>query len=63
MNKLSTSAKEAIIQKVLAKDGRTMIEIAKSYNIGISPLSKRLKIYRNNGTMNNQKAEKATQVL
>ncbi len=36
MSKLSTEAKQAIIEKVLSKDGRTIREIAESYNVGYS---------------------------
>jgi transposase-like protein len=33
MSKLSAEAKQAIIDKVLAKDGRTVREIAEAHNI------------------------------
>jgi transposase len=51
MNKLSADAKHAIVQKVLAKDGRSMTEIAKAHNIGCSTLSTWVSRYRNGGIM------------
>lgn len=63
MNKLSTHAKEAIIQKVLAKDGRTLNEIAKAHNVGASSLNRWLKIFRGCGTITDQKTGKVTQVI
>ena len=38
MHKLSAEAKQAIIDKVLARDGRTVREIAELHNIGYSTL-------------------------
>ena len=34
MNKLSTGAKQAIIEKALSNDGRSVTEIARAYNVG-----------------------------
>ncbi|MFU8797961.1 MAG: hypothetical protein ACNA7Y_04640 [Gammaproteobacteria bacterium] len=56
MQKLSTSAKQAIVEKALAKDGRTLTEIAKSHNIGLSTLGKWLGHYRKYGTIEKQSA-------
>ena len=63
MNKLSTEAKQAIVEKVLAKDGRTKGEIAKAYNIGYSTLSKWIKKYRDYGTINVHKSGSNNQAL
>lgn len=54
MQRLSTSAKQRIIEKALSKDGRTLNEIAKAHNIGLSTLGKWLRKYRKNGTIKNQ---------
>ena len=59
MNKISASAKQAIIEKVLAKDGRTLREIAKSHNISTSSLSKWLRSYRKYGTIKEQGSSKS----
>lgn len=61
MQKISTKAKQAIVEKVLAKDGRTLSEIAKAHNIGRSTLSKWLKHYRHHGTIEKQGAIKSIQ--
>jgi hypothetical protein len=37
MSKFSIEAKQAIIEKVLSKDGRTLREIAESYNPDSAP--------------------------
>lgn len=58
MNKLSTGAKQAIIEKVLSKDGRSVAEIARAYNIGRSTLDGWIKRHREYGTINKQKVEK-----
>ena len=63
MNKLSTDAKKAIVQKVLEKDGRTMTEIAKAHNIGCSTLSKWVRRYRDGDIMFNKSATASTQAL
>ena len=60
MQQLSTSAKQAIIEKALAK-GRTLNEIAKAHNIGLSTLGRWLRYYRKNGTIGEQKAAKENQ--
>ena len=52
MNNLSSDNIEAIIQKVLSKDGRTVKEIATSNNISESTIYKWLKRYRDGGTIN-----------
>lgn len=59
MNRISTSAKQAIIEKVLAKDGRTLREIAKLHNIGTSTLSKWLRTYRKHGIIKEQRISKS----
>lgn len=51
MHKLSTQAKEEIIKKALAIDGPSFQEIANSYNIGRSTLSKWIKRYKEYGTI------------
>lgn len=61
MQQLSTSAKQAIIKKALAKDGRTLSEIAKAHNIGLSTLGKWLRCYRKNGIIGEQKPAKVSQ--
>jgi transposase len=63
MNILSTEAKQAIVEKVLAKDGRTMGEIAKSHNIGHSTLSKWVRKYRDYGIINKQISKNNNQVV
>ncbi len=40
MSRLSAETKQAIIDKVLARDGRKVREIAELYNIGYSTLQK-----------------------
>lgn len=52
MNNLSSDNIEAIIQKVLSKDGRTIKEIATLNNISESTIYKWLKRYRDGGTIN-----------
>lgn len=54
MQKLSEDAKQAIVEKALNRDGRTLREIAESNNVGLSTLGKWLKKYRNNGKIINQ---------
>lgn len=61
MQELSISAKQVIIEKALAKDGRTLRAIATSHNIGLSTLSRWLKFYRENGIIKNQKDGKVSQ--
>ena len=39
MSKLSTDAQQAIVEKALAKDGRTLTEIAKTHNVARSTCS------------------------
>ncbi len=63
MQQLSISAKQAIIEKALAKNGRTLSEIAKSHNIGLSTLGKWLRNYRKNATIGEQKSIKVNQDL
>ena len=63
MNILSTEAKQAIVEKVLAKDGRTMGEIAKAHNIGHSTLSKWVRKYRDYGIINKQISKNNNQVV
>jgi transposase-like protein len=63
MNKLSADAKHAIVQKVLAKDGRSMTEIAKAHNIGCSTLSKWVRRYRNGDIINNSGPTSSKQEL
>ena len=63
MSKLSTSAKQKIIEKALSRDGKTLSEIAKSHNIGVSTLGKWLKSYRSNGTIEEQRGQKEHQFL
>ena len=63
MNKLSTSAKQAIVEKVLAKDGRTVGEIAKAHNVGHSTLSKWVKKHRDHGIINTQQSGSNNQAL
>jgi transposase-like protein len=58
MNKLSIGAKQAIIEKVLSNDGRSVAEIAKAYNVGRSTLDGWVKSYRQYGTISKQKTEK-----
>lgn len=63
MRKISTEAKQAIIEKVLSKDGRTVKEIAKSHNIGYSTLKKWLKINLDHGIIDSDKPVKNNQAL
>lgn len=63
MSKISTEAKQTIIEKVLLKDGRTVREIAKSHNIGYSTLNKWLKNNREHGIINPDKPLKNSQEL
>lgn len=63
MSKLSTEAKQAIIEKALAKDGRTVKEIAESYNIGCSTLHKWIRNNRNDGIIDSGKPVKNSQEL
>ena len=62
MNKLSISAKQKIIEKALSRDGRTLSDIDKSHNIGLSTLGKWLKRYRENGIIEDQKSQKEYQI-
>lgn len=61
MQKISTSAKQAIVEKALARDGRTLSEIAKTHNIGLSTLSKWLRHYRKYGRIVEQGALMSSQ--
>lgn len=63
MSKLSTEAKQAIVEKVLAKDGRTVREIAEAHNIGYSTLHRWLKNNRDNGIIDTGKPVKNSQAL
>lgn len=63
MNKLSTDAKQAIVEKVLAKDGRTVGEIAKAHNIGYSTLNKWIKKYKDYGIINEHQPKGNNQAL
>ena len=63
MSKLSTEAKQAIIEKVLAKDGRTIKEIAEAYNVGYSTLQKWVRNNRNDGIIDSSKPVKNSQAL
>lgn len=63
MSKLSTEAKQAIIEKVLAKDGRTIKEIAETYNVGYSTLQKWVRNNRNDGIIDSSKPVKNSQAL
>lgn len=58
MNKLSTGAKQAIIEKALSNDGRSVTEIARAYNVGRSTLDGWIKRYRDHGIISKQKAGK-----
>ena len=49
MATLSNDAKQAIVEKVLIKDGRTLEQIAKAHHIGRSTLCKWVRQYRNQG--------------
>jgi transposase len=63
MSKLSAEAKQAIIDKVLAKDGRTVREIAEAHNIGYSTLQKWLKKIRNDAIVDPIKPTTNSQTL
>lgn len=63
MKQISTETKQAIIAKVLAKDGRTLSEIAQAHNIGLSTLARWLKNYRENVTMTQQQDTNKGQCL
>lgn len=51
MQKISNSAKQAIVEKALSRGERSLDEIAKSHNIGRSTLTKWLSYYRKYGTI------------
>jgi transposase len=63
MNKLSTEAKLAIVEKVLARDGRSVKEIAELHNIGCSTLHSWIKKIQNNGIIDSKKSVKTSQSL
>ena len=63
MSKLSPEAKQAIVDKVLARDGRTVKEIAEAHNIGYSTLQKWIKNMRNDGIINSRSPVKNNQAL
>lgn len=63
MSKLSTEAKLAIVEKVLARDGRSAKEIATSHNIGYSTLQKWVKKIQNGGIIDSKKSVKNNQSL
>lgn len=54
MKNLSPQAKESIVKKVLSSDGRTLSEIAKAHNIGVSTLGRWLRSYRKNGIISHK---------
>ena len=49
MNRLSTDAKQAIVQKALLRKGQNLRDIAQAHSIGYSTLNKWLIEYRKNG--------------
>lgn len=61
MNKLSTSAKQKIIEKALSRNGRSLAEIAKNNNIGVSTLARWLKKYRKNAIIEEQNTQQERQ--
>lgn len=63
MSKLSTEAKQAIVEKVLARDGRTVKEIAEANNIGYSTLFKWVRKSLNGVIVNSKKPGKNNQPL
>ena len=63
MRKLSAEAKQAIIDKVLARDGRTVGEIAKLHNISYSTLQKWIRKVRNGDIIDPVKSVKNNQAL
>ena len=63
MSKLSTEAKQAIVEKVLARDGRTVKEIAEAHNIGYSTLFKWVRKSLNGVIVNSEKPGKNNQAL
>ena len=63
MSKLSTEAKRAIVEKVLARDGRTIREIAEAHNIPYSTLHEWIRKNRNGGIINSEKSVKNNQTL
>ena len=63
MRKLSAEAKQAIIDKVLARDGRTVGEIAKLHNISYSTLQKWIRKVRNGDIIDPVKSVKDNQAL
>ena len=63
MRKLSAEAKQAIIDKVLARDGRTVVEIAKLHNISYSTLQKWIRKVRNGDIIDPVKSVKNNQAL
>lgn len=63
MSRISTEAKQAIIEKVLSKDGRTVREIAQAHNIGYSTLKRWLKNNLDHGIIDSDKPVKKNQAL
>ena len=63
MRKISTEAKQAIVEKVLARDGRTVKEIAKANNVDYSTLSKWVRKSLNGVIINPEKPAKNNQAL
>ena len=63
MRKLSAEAKQAIIDKVLARDGRTVVEIVKLHNISYSTLQKWIRKVRNGDIIDPVKSVKDNQAL
>lgn len=63
MHKLSAEAKQAIIDKVLARDGRTVREIAELHNIGYSTLQTWIRKGRNDDIIDSVKPVKNNQAL
>ena len=63
MSKLSTEAKLAIVEKVLARDGRTVKEISEAHNVGYSTLSKWVRKSLNGVIINSEKPVKNNQAL
>ena len=63
MRKLSAEAKQAIIDKVLERDVRTVVEIAKLHNIGHSTLQKWIRKVRNGDIIDPVKSVKNNQAL
>ncbi len=63
MRKLSAEAKQAIIDKVLARDGRTVVEIAKLHNISYSTLQKWIRKVRNSDIIDPARSVRNNQAL